>query len=685
VKSPPLRTDSSTLAERTGANHEGLRPSSEDDAIRTNGGEGDEGRYGGLLLSFLRALVVVSIVATAWWLAFELRFDGAIPAGRTAQMLVTLPGVVALQVACLQLAGANRHSWRFTNLQDLVPLGSAVLATGLGLTLTRLLAPSLILEWPHFDALLLPYGVIGGYTVIAGVGLTAARVLRRVLSERADGALAPAAEEVRRVLLLGAGRAGAIVARELQARPDLGLLPVGFVDDDAVTHHRRISRLDVLGGTDDLASLVDRYRIDDVVITIASADGATMRSLIERCEEAGRRPLIVPGVHEIVSGNVSLSWFRPVAPEDLLGRDPIELDLSALSELLTGRTVVVTGAGGSIGAELCRQISRFAPGCLVLVERAEPALWAIHRELLETRPADNVVPAVADVTDVVRIEALIARYEPSVVFHAAAHKHVPMMEANPGEAIKNNLLGTRVVVDAAATTGVEHFVLISTDKAVNPTSVMGATKRLAERYVQDVAERTGHNYVAVRFGNVLGSTGSVVPIFEEQIAAGGPVTITDPEMRRYFMTIPEASQLVLQAAALGHSGEILVLDMGEPVRIVDLAESMIRLSGLEPYTDIPIEFTGLRPGEKLFEELSLTEEGAERTRHPKIWIGRTSAPRWTTLDHDLRVLRDATDLAEPSEIRTLIARHVPEFIHEGPGMLELPLPEEGRSLRSRGR
>jgi FlaA1/EpsC-like NDP-sugar epimerase len=624
------------------------------------------------LFAAARAASVAIVLSAAWTLAYLVRFDGQIPPDRIGQMLVTLPVVLAFQFGALQLAGANRHSWRHTTLQDLGPLLNAVAATGLALLLTRAVAPSMSDDLSAFTHLTIPYGVIAAYTVLAGVGLVGARVLRRVLSEQQAARDAePATGDIRRVLLVGAGRAGVLVARELQSRPDLGIVPVGFVDDDSFTHGRRISRLDVLGATSDLVRLVDEHRIDEVIITIASADGPTMRALIARCETAGCQPLIVPGVHEIVGGSVSLNWFRPVSPEDLLGRDPVELDLTTLSGLLTGKVVVVTGAGGSIGSELARQISRFSPARLILVERSEPALWAIHRELEAEHPGDDLVPAIADVTDGVRMRALFEAHRPAAVFHAAAHKHVPMMERNPGEAIKNNTLGTRTLVDAAASCEVGHFVLISTDKAVNPTSVMGATKRLAERYVQHVAIRTGRPYVAVRFGNVLGSTGSVVPIFEQQIAAGGPVTVTDPEMRRYFMTIPEASQLVLQAAALGYGGEVLVLDMGEPVKIVDLAESMIRLSGFEPYTDIPIEFTGLRPGEKLFEELALSEEGAERTRHAKIWIGRTRNPRWTAVDTDLSELARAADRADAATVRSLIAEHVPEFVHGETGELAL--------------
>jgi FlaA1/EpsC-like NDP-sugar epimerase len=609
---------------------------------------------------WLRSLIVTGCVALAWGGAFVLRFDGQVPMDRAVQLLALLPVVVVLQLVTLRVFGADKHSWRYTSIQDLSAIGTAVLATGLILGLSRAGAPRIVED---LDWMMLPYGVVAGYVVMAALLLAGIRVLRRVLSERREVKRLHVDGEVRRVLLVGAGRAGVMVANEVQSRPDMGMVPVGFVDDDPQKVGRRIVGLDVIGTSDDLAELVVEFDVDEVIITIAAATGATIRSLVDKVERVGKRPLIVPGVYEIVGGRVSLSRIRPVAPEDLLGRAPVELDEDALGELLTDHLVMVTGAGGSIGSELARQAARFAPKRLVLVERAEPALWAIHRELTAAHPHLDVVPAMADVTDPVRIDALLAEHRPSTILHAAAHKHVPMMEENPGEAVKNNLVGTRTLVDAAVTHGTERFVLISTDKAVNPTSVMGATKRLAERYVQHVADQSGRDFVSVRFGNVLGSTGSVVPIFQEQIANGGPVTVTHPQMRRYFMTIPEAAQLVLQAACLGDSGEILVLDMGEPVRIVDLAEAMIRLSGHEPGVDIPIEFSGLRPGEKLFEELSLTEEGAERTRHPKIWIGRNSAPDWTSAECDIAELVEHADQLEPASLRHLIASHVPEFQH----------------------
>ncbi|MFA9432259.1 polysaccharide biosynthesis protein [Egicoccus sp. AB-alg2] len=606
-------------------------------------------------------MLVIGIVAFAWVVAFLIRFDGLVPAPRVGQLAASLPLVVLVQLGALQLAGANRHSWRYTTIDDLLPLVSAVGATALALAWIRATAPGLIAEWPTLDWLLIPFGAIGVYGLLATTLLAGARVLRRVLAERAEADAVSQDEAPRRVLLVGAGRAGVAVARDLQSRPDVGRIAVGFVDDDPLKRGRRIVGLDVLGGSEDLPDLVERYRIDDVVISIASASGPVMRELIERCERAGRRPLIVPGLYEIVGGKVSLNRFRPVAVEDLLGRDPIELDLSALDDLLHGEVVLVTGAGGSIGSELARQVASFAPKRIVLVERSEPALWAIHRELVAEHSLLDVVPAMADVGDEPRMRSLIQEHRPALILHAAAHKHVPMMEENPGEAIKNNVLATKVLVDAAADLGVRHLVQISTDKAVNPTSVMGATKRLAERYVQHVAHRTGLPYVSVRFGNVLGSVGSVVPIFEEQIANGGPVTVTHPDMRRYFMTIPEASQLVLQAATLGHGGEVLVLDMGEPIKIADLAESMIRLSGFEPGVDIQIEFTGLRPGEKLFEELSLTEERAERTRHPKILTGITRTPTWLGVEAALRDLAAAAVANDVGKTRNLLQSFIPEF------------------------
>ena len=602
-----------------------------------------------------RTLIEVTALAAAFVSAFAYRFEFPLPADRVDKLLVVVLPVVLIEMVALRLTGAHRHSWRYTSLDDVADVVLALTGATLVFVVVRLIPAT-----PEVATLSLGVSMANWVTSIAAV--VGVRLLRRLQSERLeakrrdDGKVAR-----RRVLLVGAGRAGVMVAKEIAQRPELGLVPVGFVDDDASKANRRISGLEVLGTTEDLTLLTQTTGATEAILTMASVARADIRRIVDACEAAGLDTKIIPGLFEIVGGQVNLSRIRPVSVEDLLGRDPVDLDPTSLHALLGGKAVMVTGAGGSIGSELARQAARFGPRAIVLVERAEPALWAIERELRQLYPALQVQACIADVLDEPRMRRLFDDLGPEVVVHAAAHKHVPMMEEHPGEAVKNNVGGTRVVVDLAAEHQVEHFVLVSTDKAVNPTSVMGATKRLTERYVQHVAAQTGLTMVAVRFGNVLGSTGSVVPIFQEQVRNGGPVTVTHPDMVRYFMTIPEASGLVLQAAALGRPGEILVLDMGEPVRIVELAENVIRLSGFEPGRDIGIEFTGLRPGEKLFEELSLTEEHATQTRHPKVWIGRTPEPAWGTAESDLAALMAVADTGSGDEVRARLRDVVPEF------------------------
>jgi FlaA1/EpsC-like NDP-sugar epimerase len=379
------------------------------------------------------------------------------------------------------------------------------------------------------------------------------------------------------------------------------------------------------------------------------------------CEAATIPTKIIPGIYEIVGGKINVSRIRNVAIEDLLGREPVQLDEDAISTVVRGRVVMVTGAGGSIGAELCRQVCRFGPAAVVLVEQAENNLFQIHRELSERHPEMVIHPCIADICDRPRIDGLFSLHRPSVVLHAAAHKHVPMMEWNPGEAVKNNVFGTRTLADLAHTYGVGEFVMISTDKAVNPTSTMGVCKRIAELYIQALSQQSETRFVTVRFGNVLGSTGSVIPIFQEQISRGGPVTVTHPEMKRYFMTIPEACQLVLQAATMGQGGEIFILDMGSPVEILELARDLIRLSGLRPDEDIEIRFTGMRPGEKLFEELVVAEENADKTRHPKIFVGRLTPHPLEEVKTQLTELCELVDSADVARIRAKLSAIVPEY------------------------
>jgi FlaA1/EpsC-like NDP-sugar epimerase len=471
----------------------------------------------------------------------------------------------------------------------------------------------------------------------------------------------------KRLLIVGGGNAGEMLLREIQKTYAHRYLPVAIVDDDARKIGQSIHGVPVLGPLSKVTEIVRLKQAEEILLAIPTATGKDMRRILDLCKPAGVPIRTIPGIDQVVDGNITVNQIRQVDIEDLLGRDAVTLDQRSLQELFTGRVVMVTGAGGSIGSELCRQIARFKPSQLLLVEQAENALFEINRELHQRFPAVNFVPCIADICDRNRMEAIFERNKPSVVLHAAAHKHVPMMELNPGEAIKNNVGGTRLLADLSHAHGVERFVMISTDKAVNPTSMMGASKRIAEIYVQAMSQRSKTRFVAVRFGNVLGSAGSVLPIFREQIARGGPVTVTHPEMRRYFMTIPEASQLVMQAGAMGRGGEIFVLDMGEPVKIVDLARDLITLSGLKPDIDIEIQFSGMRPGEKLFEELSTAEEASDKTLHPKIFIGRLSPRPYEAVTQELATLAGLADGASSAQIIERVKVLVPELIRDGAG------------------
>jgi FlaA1/EpsC-like NDP-sugar epimerase/lipopolysaccharide/colanic/teichoic acid biosynthesis glycosyltransferase len=424
----------------------------------------------------------------------------------------------------------------------------------------------------------------------------------------------------RRVLAVGAGEAGAMVAREMRANPQLDMEPVAFVDDDPAKVGMHIQGLPVLGTCAQIPELVDRYQIQQMIVAMPSASFGRQREIITMCEQTGVATYNLPGIYELLAGHKTISRLPQIDINLLLHREPVEIDQTEVAAHMVGATVLVTGAGGSIGSELCRQIARFNPAELILLGRGENSIFEIALDLRLSFPDLVMQPVIMDVRDQQRVNWVVKKHRPNVIFHAAAHKHVPFMEANVEEAITNNVLGTQNVLRAAEQYGVERFILISTDKAVNPTSVMGATKRLAELLVVAAARRSGQAYMAVRFGNVLGSRGSVIPVFQRQIAAGGPLTITHPDMRRYFITIPEAIQLVLQASELGHGGEIFVLDMGEPVRILDLATDLIKLSGLKPGRDIKIIYTGLRPGEKLSEELFLECEDCQRTKHPKVFV-----------------------------------------------------------------
>ena len=564
----------------------------------------------------------------------------------------------------------HRSSWRYVGLRDLMAIIGASYIASFGF-----LSAYFVLEnvWPRLSFsggqklidrnidLPLPQSVFLLDWACTVGSVCMARVLVRLYHEERERGAEPPGQAAARLLIVGAGDSGEVVLREIQRMRGIRYDVVGFLDDQVARLGDCIHGVDVIGRTDQIKSICQERAIDEVLIALPKASPKAIRRLVERCQGVPLRFRTVPPVADLIQGKVQVSPIRAVEIEDLLGREPVQLDEQAIGAVLAGQRIAVTGAGGSIGSEMCRQIARFGPERLILIEQAENALFEIHRELLRTHPDIDVVPCVADIGDQTRLRALFAAERPRVLYHAAAHKHVPMMEWNPGEAIKNNILGTKTVADAAIRSGIEKMVMISTDKAVNPTSVMGCSKRVAELYVQQLSEKGQTQFVTVRFGNVLGSSGSVVPIFKAQIAAGGPVTVTHPEMTRYFMTIPEAAQLVLQAGVMGRGGEIFVLDMGDPVKIVDLARDMITLSGLRPELDIDIRFSGIRPGEKLFEELSVAGEDFSSTQHPKIAIWRRRPEDWDKICTAIGRLISIADTAAPEDIRAELAALVPEY------------------------
>jgi FlaA1/EpsC-like NDP-sugar epimerase len=616
-------------------------------------------RWARVLTRQLPYIADALVLAAAFWLGYLFRFDFHIPEEFIKAALAQLPLVVLWQIGALSFYGAYRLIWRYVGLADARIFLQAAVTSSLPILLLRLTLPERFQWWR------MPLSVWAVDVCLGFGGVMLLRLLRRTIYEHYEDKLLPSHQlyEKRKanVLLIGAGRAGALAAREIQSRSAVALKVVGFLDDDADKLHASIHGVKVLGTTQDLPRLVAALDIDHVIITIAQASREEIRRIVEICEAIPLKVRIIPGFHDVVQGKVQVSNIRDVQIEDLLGREPVHLDETERKRLLSGKTVMVTGAGGSIGSELARQVAQFRPSHLLLVERAEFALFNIDRELKEAWPHLQITPLVADVGDETRMRAIFAAHHPQVILHAAAHKHVPMMETNPAEAIKNNILATKLVGELAGEFATEVFVMISTDKAVRPTSMMGASKRVAELVIQDLDRKWDTRYVAVRFGNVIGSAGSVLNIFSEQIRKGGPVTITHPEMVRYFMTIPEASQLVLEASAIGKGGEIFILDMGEPVKILELAKDMITLSGLRPYEDIDIKVTGIRPGEKLFEELSFSDEAMAKTRHPKIYIGKLAAYAPEKVSQALQDLQKlATTEGKEKELRRFLNAFLPE-------------------------
>jgi FlaA1/EpsC-like NDP-sugar epimerase len=599
--------------------------------------------------------------------AYTIRFEGLdwpepYRTAAAAYLLAALP----IKLTLLLIVGLYRRLWRYASVSELEAI---LLATGTSAALCAILGVFLLPALGLAEGRV-PLSVLALDAMLTTAAVALPRLVVRSVgwhrSRHRDG-------KARRVLIAGAGAAGGMLVKQIQNSPQLNLEVLGFVDDDPAKQHHRLHGLPVLGALADTAELAREYDVAELLIAMPTAPGTVVREVVRAAAEAHVKTRTLPGIADIVSGNVAPFALREVEIQDLLRRAPVRIDMAELLGLVTGETVMVTGAGGSIGAELCRQLGRLEPSQIVLLGHGENSIFAIQHELLQSYPHIPVHPVIADVRDRDQLARVYDRYAPHTVLHAAAHKHVPLMEENVAEAVTNNVLGTRNVVELAAGRRVPHLVMISTDKAVRPTNVMGATKRVAEQIVQSVAEQRGLNFLAVRFGNVLGSRGSVVPTFVRQIREGGPVTVTHPEMRRYFMTIPEAVQLVLQAGAMGRGGEIFVLDMGEPVRIADLAADLIRLSGKEVGKDIEIRFTGIRPGEKLYEELFFGAEHAAPTGHPKVLVAKSRAlPAGVSARVDELISAAQAGWGD-EELRAMLRGLVPDY---EPGLAGMPLRQE---------
>jgi FlaA1/EpsC-like NDP-sugar epimerase len=632
------------------------------------------GKHQSLLLKYRRGLIVfvhVFLFALSLLLAFGLAYNfSATSEWFRQQFMVMLPAVLVIKLLVFWAFGLYHGWWRYVSMWDLIRIAMAshvstfifvvafflagYFAPMISSDIAKMLPPELFESFRQ-SIFLLDWACTIAF--VCGVRV-AVRLYHEEFRQLSGGRLI-------RTLIIGAGDAGEMALREIHRMSIEQYEVIGFLDSDETKHGAMILGCKVIGSPENVKEYCEKYQIDEVLIALPSISPREVRKIVEKCQGTNVRFRTLPALKDLISGKVRISRMREIDINDLLGREPAKLDCEAISEYIHNKVVMITGAGGSIGSEMCRQIGNFKPAKLVLIEQAENPLFHIDRELRKMFPELNIALYICDICDRERVDMIFRDERPNAVFHAAAHKHVPLMELNPTEAIKNNVFGTKNCADAAAKYGCQKFVMISTDKAVNPTSVMGCSKRIAEMYIQGLKASSGTQFVTVRFGNVLGSNGSVVPIFKEQISQGGPVTVTHPEMRRYFMTIPEAAQLVMQAAAIGRGGEIMLLDMGEPVKIVDLATDMITLSGYTPGEDIEIRFSGIRPGEKLFEELSLEGEDMSPTSHEKIAVWKKASVDRQTLMAGLEELASLTQCDDPDRVKTAMKKLVPEYLYNG--------------------
>lgn len=597
---------------------------------------------------YLLILIDALLINIAFFMAFFLRFDYHLVEPyftlyKQSFIIFTLANIFTF------IFFKQYHKiWRYVNLKDLIDL---MVVITIGSAVSSLI---LFLLQIHLPRSIYPLSWLLNIILIIS-----SRLFYRYIMSNSKVKIKNIV--FKNTLIIGAGSAGQMLIRELRAHPEIGLKPVAILDDDRSKIYRSMEGVPIVGTLDDIIKVVKENEIDEVIYAIPSASRTVLRKVIDSLSELHMKVKTLPGIYELVNGKVSVNQLRDVDINDLLGRDPIKIDLDEISSYIKGKKVMVTGGGGSIGSELCRQIAKFNPSHLIILDIYENNMYDIQQELLRKYPDLRMTCLVASIRDEKKLNIIFKEYKPEIVFHAAAHKHVPLMEDSPHEAVKNNVYGTLNLVRCANAYGVKRFVMISTDKAVNPTSVMGATKRICEMIIQSFDKVSETEFVAVRFGNVLGSNGSVIPLFKKQIAEGGPVTVTHEDVKRYFMTIPEAVQLVIQAGAMANGGEIFVLDMGEPVKIIDLARDLIRLSGFEPDVDIPIKITGLRPGEKLFEELLMTDDKYTSTKHDKIFIEKPGFNDYDGLVLTLEKYKSKIDDMDTYEIKEFIKSIVPEY------------------------
>lgn len=596
----------------------------------------------------------------AYYSSYYIRFEGEFPPEHLASFKRTVWLIVPFKLGCFIIFGLYRGMWRYMSIPDLFNLIKATFVSSASIILA-------ILFVHQFQGFARSVFIIDAALTVLFIG--GARLIIRIFLTQVSPSnggfplsfLSGKAGGFKRLLIIGAGDAGEKMYRELRDNPKLDYHIMGFVDDDPKKVGMRIHGVPILGGVDELSRLVKKYEIDEILIAISSASGKEMRRIVDRCKSTGIRFKTIPGIGELIDGRVSIKTIRDVSFEDLMGRKPVRMEMEKIGGYIRGKSILVTGAGGSIGSELCRQIARFHPYPLIFFDCTENNLYQIEMEFSRDYPQVEYIPILANILDSSLLDNIFQTYHPQVIFHAAAYKHVPMMELNPREAVHNNIQGTQSLLEAAGHYGVERFVFVSTDKAVRPTNVMGASKRVGELLTQAYSKDDHGRFMSVRFGNVIGSSGSVIPLFQEQIKKGGPVTVTHPEVTRFFMTIPEAAQLILQAGAMGEGGEIFILDMGTPIKIVDLAKDLIRLSGFEPERDIEIQFTGLRPGEKLYEELITEGEGIVTTPHEKILVLRGNSIHRDAL---LSKIYDLCRLAveqDALKLKEMLKEIVPEY------------------------